>query len=591
MKVIYVGKDNKKRVELQQESGDLLLLGFDKWDDYDYRTTFTVYCRIDGRRVDTDSIQILIDKEQVSFAYLDRLVASGWNGEFPIPDTRYISVPNSLTFYELIAGNLGSGAALWVAKLLNDASLRVFIEEDTVSTRLTETDGFRKSLMRERGSQSAYHNTWKIFNDASIHVSDLEFAFYDPQGELKKLDLVFNSKSLLPHDIHVLIGPNGAGKSQTLLQLVWYWLGMTHEDDKEAGFAENSNINQIIVVSYSPFERFPVDTKSSENLSGKRRDEDVYKYFGLRGREIVYDKKGGSKSAIRLSQNRPKQNAARSLLQCLADDQKYGAIKDWSKKVRTMERVLKTAITFDHVAIEVKPIKNEAEFFNPGSFYFVDKLGIDSDTLVKLPGEKGNTNEGERFLVPVSADRIDALDSEMLQKHLIASKGVVFLKDGEPVELSSGQRLFSYIVINILGAIRRNSLVLIDEPELFLHPTMEIAFITMLKDILASFRSKALFATHSLVAVRELPRDCVHVYEATRDGLFINHPPFETFGGDIQRISSYVFGDKSVSKPFESWITENLEKYDSAEELIEAMGDNINEEMIIQISAMGAGKW
>ena len=59
----------------------------------------------------------------------------------------------------------------------------------------------------------------------------------------------------------------------------------------------------------------------------------------------------------------------------------------------------------------------------------------------------------------------------------------------------------------------------------------------------------------------------------------------------MQRISSYVFGDKSVSKPFESWIRQQLKKFGTAERLIEELGDNINEEMIIQISAMGAGKW
>jgi ABC-type uncharacterized transport system ATPase subunit len=172
-----------------------------------------------------------------------------------------------------------------------------------------------------------------------------------------------------------------------------------------------------------------------------------------------------------------------------------------------------------------------------------------------------------------------------------AGAGIVFLKDGKTVELSSGQRLFSYIVVNILGAIRRNSLIVIDEPELFLHPTLEIEFITMLKMILASYRSKALLATHSLVTVRELPRDCVHVFERTSEGIVVKHPPFETFGGDIQRISSYAFGDKSVSKPFETWIREQLELYGTAEALIEALGTSINEEMIIQISAMGAGQW
>ena len=144
---------------------------------------------------------------------------------------------------------------------------------------------------------------------------------------------------------------------------------------------------------------------------------------------------------------------------------------------------------------------------------------------------------------------------------------------------------------NILGSIRRHSLILIDEPELFLHPTLEISFLRMLKTILRDFDSKALIATHSLVVVRECPRTCVHVFDQTKDGLVIKHPPFETFGGDIQRISSYVFGDNAVSKPFEEWISQQLDTVDSAEALIRRMGDEINEELLIQIMAMGSGQW
>src|SRR5690606_10922397 len=156
-----------------------------------------------------------------------------------------------------------------------------------------------------------------------------------------------------------------------------------------------------------------------------------------------------------------------------------------------------------------------------------------------------------------------------------AADGVTFFRDGNIVQLSSGQKLFSFIVINILGAIRRDSLILIDEPELFLHPTLEIQFIDMLKAILDRFNSKALLATHSLVTVREVPTDCVHVLVRTKDGLSIRTPPFQTFGGDMQRISSYVFGDHDASKPFERWIKDQLEELGSADALINALGDDI----------------
>jgi hypothetical protein len=222
--------------------------------------------------------------------------------------------------------------------------------------------------------------------------------------------------------------------------------------------------------------------------------------------------------------------------------------------------------------------------------FFTSQEGLTEPHLQAALDDEDGHSPSERY-VPIGSDRVQNLKVQALGKHLRDGLGVVFLKDGKPIHLSSGQRLFSYIVINILGTIRRNSLVLIDEPELFLHPTLEIAFIRMLKAILASYGSKAVVATHSLVTVREIPRDCVHVFEQTADGLAIKTPPFETFGGDVQRISSYVFGDKSLSKPYEDWLQAQLGEHGSAQALMTALGDDINEELIIQIHAMERGQW
>ena len=163
---------------------------------------------------------------------------------------------------------------------------------------------------------------------------------------------------------------------------------------------------------------------------------------------------------------------------------------------------------------------------------------------------------------------------------------MIFFNDNNIVELSSGQRLFSYIVINVIGSIRKDSLVVIDEPELFLHPTLEIDFLSLLKDVLIAFKSKAILATHSLSVVREVPSNCVHIFKEEAHGLEITRPPFETFGGDMQRISSYVFGDKSISKPFDTWLIEQV-KVSSPEELITLLGDEINEEMMMKILRLG----
>jgi hypothetical protein len=113
----------------------------------------------------------------------------------------------------------------------------------------------------------------------------------------------------------------------------------------------------------------------------------------------------------------------------------------------------------------------------------------------------------------------------------------------------------------------------------------------MLKKILANFNSKALLATHSEITVREIPSTCVHVFEKTDEELVIKHPPFQTFGGDIQKISSYVFGDNQSSKPFEQWIEKQMKEMGSGQALIETLGDQVNEEMIVHIKAMERDQW
>lgn len=580
MRVMYAGKDRRKCREWLSEHDDVIVLLYNNWDDYGNKTTFPTDCRIAGDAVELGNVKILFEDRDTSYAYLDTLVAQGWNGHFPPPDsTTYVSVPEALTFYEQIEGRLGLAAILDVAQLLRDASYLTRLRDDPDALRLANTVAFRKSLQRERGAIRAYLDGWKLFGGSEIAIGNQTFTFRGPAGETTSIDLRFESATPLPHDVNVLIGPNGVGKSQLLRQMVDHWLELAPNDEAVLGFTERPNLSQLVVVSYSPFELFPVDSTEGP----KRQDADVYRYFGLRGRmkTLTQSKRGSDK--VTLSREIPKTNAARSLLACLADDKKYGAIKDWSNKLATMERVLNLAFDFDRAAVVVDAEANVDEFFVSQDFLTQPHLEGD------VQDEDGQATN-QRY-IPISADRVDDLRLPALNKYVQDRLGVVFLKNGTPLHLSSGQRLFSYIVINILGAIRRNSLVLVDEPELFLHPTLEIAFIRMLKEILGSYGSKALVATHSLVTVREIPRACVHVLEQTDEGLTINTPPFETFGGDVQRISSYVFGDKSLSKPYEEWLGEQLIDKGSAQELIRALGDDINEEMIIQIHAMARGQW
>lgn len=567
MKVIYTGRQVRRVNKAPEGSDDVLELIADNWDDFGYKTTFYTECRINGRRLDLGLVRVLISGTTRTSAHLDALLREGWSGEFPIPSTDYVSVPAEITFYEQLMGVLSESKALSVARKLRDASYLTRVKNDTKAINLTGSKGFKDSLLRERGSQKSFLDVWKVLERKATAVLDLGFRFNDVFNDFSVLSLKYQAENPLPHEVNALIGPNGVGKSQVLHQIVEDWLKPSKSED--LGFTEKPNLSQVVVVSYSPFEQFPVDVQGM-----KLQDKDAYRYYGFRGRAPSDDPK--SLGRIRLSRGVPKTDAAMALLECLSDDKRYNTISDWAQKLQTMESVLRTAFDFDFAAVSVDQNRR------PKSFYY-EPDNVEVHSIVIDVGGR------EMQLIPIDHTRIDELDEAKLRRRMLPADGVSFIRNSKLVRLSSGQKLFAYVVINILGAIRRNSLILIDEPELFLHPTLEIQFVDMLKRILSTFNSKALLATHSEVTVREIPAQCVHVFEKTERGLVIKNPPFQTFGGDVQRISSYVFGDSSTSKPFERWVRERL-RHENADDLIALLGDQINEELLIQIKAIEAAE-
>jgi ABC-type cobalamin/Fe3+-siderophores transport system ATPase subunit len=575
MKIVYVGRDQLARREMLATKGDILLLLYDRWDDFGYKTRFPTECRIGGKKVELGAIRILLDGEQSSHPYLVGRQQEGWNGQFPLDGATYISVPEEITFYEQLQSQMLEGGALDVAKTLHDASFLVHIAQDETALAQIATRGFADSLQRERSAQKSFTDGWKLLNGEMLNVADLVFRFENPLGDLSTLKLNFVPKSPLPHDINVVIGPNGAGKSSLLRQMVRSWL----DDPSLEGpaFEPRPNLSQLVTVSYSPFERLPVDT---DDVDKTLLDKDIYRFFGFRGRRR--SQTTGRLGRVRHSLGVPKENAARSLIQCLTDDMRFSSIRAWANKVNTLHRVLNSAIAFDVAAVRLQPGAPLDAILGEDPLDEVELIEIEETTA------DGGT-ETARYVPIVAGTSI--INAPALLQHVDLEDGVTFFSEGEPIRLSSGQRLFFYIVVNILGVIRRNSLVIVDEPELFLHPTLEVQFVSMLKQILQTYGSKALLATHSVVTVREVPSACVHVFEITDDGLVIKTPPFETFGGDVQRISSYVFGDRSISKPHEVWLKGLLEEHETADAVLEVLGAEVNEEMIVQLHAMEQGKW
>ncbi|EOV0125221.1 AAA family ATPase [Vibrio parahaemolyticus] len=108
-------------------------------------------------------------------------------------------------------------------------------------------------------------------------------------------------------------------------------------------------------------------------------------------------------------------------------------------------------------------------------------------------------------------------------------------------KLSSGQKIILSILAGVYEHIENNSLIILDEPETHLHPSLMSAFMHSLRDILESFDSYAIIATHSPVILQETPSMFVQVLGGTTSIPSVKALKLESFGEEVSTLTEEVF--------------------------------------------------
>ncbi|WP_323959511.1 AAA family ATPase [Arthrobacter sp. JZ12] len=142
------------------------------------------------------------------------------------------------------------------------------------------------------------------------------------------------------------------------------------------------------------------------------------------------------------------------------------------------------------------------------------------------------------------------LDPSFGRSGLSLSKWVTVgeLPDEELGMLSAGQKIVINIIVQLGAHLRNRSLVLIDEPETHLHPSLLAALLRGTQKLLDGFDSFAIIATHSPVVLQEVPAKDVQVIERFGSTIRAVDPQLETFGAGLGELTHEAFGlDNSVS--------------------------------------------
>lgn len=131
-----------------------------------------------------------------------------------------------------------------------------------------------------------------------------------------------------------------------------------------------------------------------------------------------------------------------------------------------------------------------------------------------------------------------------------------------------------HIFTQVIMSITEDSLLLIDEPEIHLHPNAISNFMRMLNKLLEKFNSFAIISTHSPIVLQEIPSRYVRVFD--NNEFYDTELWDECFGENISKIIANVFNVRPDESNYKSFFLDKKEEGFTKEAVEELFDDNLS---------------
>ncbi|MDY0052682.1 MAG: ATP-binding protein [Aliarcobacter sp.] len=554
----------------------------DKWNDYSYQTTFRVKIIRNEEEFDEFEVKLLFREQNIeksSFEIINELLEDS-----NIIDIQSIS--NKFEFislgnhYEELKEIFNDEELDYLLKRLNDISYLKSIHSRQDLWDITKEDGFKTSLLRDQYYKRVYYEGIdKVLNSIKIAPEECYFDFSFILGN-RKYHYNFNFfDEKLPSRINVLIGKNGVGKTKTLENLVDYLINP--RDSSSKAVPHPNFLTNLCVFSYNPHDNFYI-YKKHDNISIEYKYLGFNRYKTLRDGIDIFDFKNDEINFDILKTLHNDYQDKIFWLNSEDETKRQGHIEDLITEInrdfqidrqiiqetinlnfKIINQRISDSKNFDLISfnsfIELcKEDEKKSKYvkrFYPLSEAYVNIISeyiprIDNIGLKKL--------NGEIELFTIFEDFLDINKSNFYQELFY------FDENEKELNLSSGQKMYSNLLLNLYSMIKENSLIIIDEPENTLHPNFEIGFIKILNAILEKFNSFAIIATHSSIIAREVPTKFINmiVLDEDKDIIEIQKPVMKSFGASITDITNYIFDDVFYeNKPYSKWLEKRVSEY------------------------------
>lgn len=342
---------------------------------------------------------------------------------------------------------------------------------------------------------------------------------------------------------------------------------------------------QIIAVSYLPMDRF----RQKKNLP-----DDFYQYLGLRHRSNAASPQYFLNNTLPLLFSYISESKSvkflKDILSFMNVDQTYLGIQleyrykqffftgeltvtRFQELFENTKQYSKRESTSYAVEYFERYIKKEKELIRRIVTYLntrtkQDKIGIGKKSLLEF----------NLF------DNMEVIDELSLIRHLqkldlLSSASLLFKKSqGTPInsqDLSSGEFHFLTTMIAIQATLKKNSLVLIDEPDTSLHPNWQMKYVHNLKDLFKKWNSAHfIMATHSHFIISDLENKSSEIIGLKGQVPKVEAKPLnvQTFGSSAEEVLLEIFGVPT---------TRNLYVYEKIGEILDMIALRDTEQRVV----------
>lgn len=338
---------------------------------------------------------------------------------------------------------------------------------------------------------------------------------------------------------------------------------ITVNGKKDTAWEDIDLPEQVIAVSYLPMDRF----RQKRNLP-----DDFYQYLGLRHRSNAASPQYFLNNTLPLLFKYISENKSvsflKSILKFMSMDVSYLGISleyrykryffrgdlDDKKFVDLFENhklFSKRKVTPFSVDYYNRYIKNNKELIASIVRYLNTRAFRDNITV------------GQKSLLEFNLfDNIELIEELSLIHHLqkldlLTSASLLFRKNRDQFidtsKLSSGEFHFLTTMIAIQSTLKKNSLILIDEPDTSLHPNWQMKYIHNLKELFKKWNSvHFIMATHSHFIISDLENRSSEIIGLTGSVPFVEAKSFntETYGYSAEEVLLEIFNVPTTRNHF-----------------------------------------